>query len=65
MLKFEKRVRLGQPWTRDEDEKLRALAQQHAAITIAKLLDRSVGSVHGRAAVLNVKISHRMPKIPG
>ena len=63
MLKFEKPAKHGEPWTPEEDAKLRELVKTHSRPAIAKLLGRSGGSVEGRATLLNLKLSHRRPKL--
>jgi hypothetical protein len=62
MLKVRKPVKHGQPWTPEEDARIKALAGTVSLATLAKMLERSSGSVTGRAALLGVKVSHRTPK---
>ena len=62
MLTFQKPARHGEPWTPEEDDKVRELAENHSLTFLSRLLGRSVGSVEGRANFLGVKISHRTPK---
>ena len=63
MLTLQKPARHGEPWTPDEDAKLRTLASTHTRAAIAKILSRSVGSIEGRALVLGLKMSYRIAKM--
>jgi hypothetical protein len=64
MRAFQKPAKHGEPWSPEEDARLREMAaNSSSALAIAKDLGRSLGSVQGRATVLNVKISYRTPKI--
>jgi hypothetical protein len=63
VLKFEKPLRQGQPWSAEEDAMIRSLAATDAPRHLAKVLSRSVASIYGRAAFLRVKVSHKTPRI--
>jgi hypothetical protein len=45
-------------WTPEEDEQLKALYSNTKSEDIAKLLDRSVNSIHSRAFIFGLKKSH-------
>jgi hypothetical protein len=63
MLRFRKPTKHGQPWTPEEDARIKELAGKMSLATLARMLERSSGSVTGRAALLGVKVSHRTPKL--